>query len=63
MKKVAAFFLFALAGVVWGATVPSLEIVATSTNLVVTEQVQVSLVLKLPPVPGDYADSLPPIHN
>ena len=63
MKKVAAFFLFALAGVAWGATVPSLEIVATSTNLVVTEQVQVSLVLKLPPVPGDYADTLPPIHN
>lgn len=63
MKKVAAFFLFALAGVAWGAAVPSLEIVATSTNLVVTEQVQVSLVLKLPPVPGDYADTLPPIHN
>ena len=63
MKKVAAFFLFALAGVAWGVTVPSLEIVATSTNLVVTEQVQVSLVLKLPPVPGDYADTLPPIHN
>ena len=63
MKKVAAFFLFALGGFAWGATVPSLEIVATSTNLVVTEQVQVSLVLKLPPVPGDYADTLPPVHN
>ena len=63
MKKVAAFFLFALAGVAWGATEPSLEIVATSTNLVVTEQVQVSLVLKLPPVPGEYADAQPPFLN
>ena len=63
MKKVAAFFLFALAGVAWGATVPSLEIVATSTNLVVTEQVQISLVLKLPPVPGEYADAQPPFLN
>ena len=63
MKKVAAFFLFALTGIAWGATEPSLEIVATSTNLVVTEQVQVSLVLKLPPVPGEYADAQPPFLN
>ena len=63
MKKVAAFFLFALTGIAWGATEPSLEIIATSTNLVVTEQVQVSLVLKLPPVPGAYADAQPPFLN
>ena len=63
MKKTTPFLLFVLAAFALGATEPSLEIVATSTNLVVTEQVQVSLVLKLPPVPGAYADAQPPFLN
>ena len=46
-----------------GATVPSLEITATSTNLVVSEQMQVSLVLRLPPVPGAYVDAQAPFLN
>ena len=45
------------------AAAPSLEIVSTSTNLTVTEQMQVSLVLRLPPVPGEYADAQPPFLN
>ena len=57
MKKTTPFPLCVLAAFALGATEPSLEIVATSTNLVVTEHVQVSLVLKLPPVPGAYADA------
>ena len=63
MKKLTTCLLLVLSASAWGATEPSLEIVATTTNLVVTEQVQVSLVLKLPPVPGDYADAQPPFLN
>ena len=63
MKKTTPFPLCVLAAFALGATEPSLEIVATSTNLVVTEHVQVSLVLKLPPVPGAYADAQPPFLN
>ena len=63
MKKTTPFPLCVLAAFALGATEPSLEIVATSTNLVVTEHVQVSLVLKLPPVPGAYAEAQPPFLN
>ncbi len=63
MKKTKTFLLFAVAAFALGATEPSLEIVASSTNLVVSEQVQVSFVLRLPAVPGDYADAQPPFLN
>ena len=63
MHKAPLSLLFATAALVSGATAPSLEIVASSTNLVVTEQVQVSLVLTLPPVPGAYADAQAPFLN
>ena len=67
MKK-ALSILFAVAAA-WGhaampkATVPSLEIVSTATNLTITEQMQVSFVLRLPPVSGEYADAQPPFLN
>ena len=63
MNKVSSIFLAAAAVLAAGATEPSLEIVASSTNLVVTEQVSLSLVLRLPPVPGEYADAQPPFVN
>ena len=63
MKKTPLFLLSVLAALASGATEPSVEIAATATNLVVTERVQVSLVLKLPPLPGDYADAQPPFVN
>ena len=43
MNKVSSIFLAAAAVLAAGATEPSLEIVASSTNLVVTEQVSLSL--------------------
>lgn len=55
--------LLAVAAFASGATEPSFEIVSTSTNLTVTERMQVSLVLRLPPVPGEYADAQPPFLN
>ena len=63
MKKTTQLLIFSTAALALGATEPALEIVATSTNLVVTEQVQVSLVLRLPPVPGAYADAQAPFIN
>ena len=51
MKKLTTCFLFALAGIAWGAAEPTFELVASSTNLVLSEQVQVSLVLRLPVSP------------
>ena len=63
MKKTAQLLIFSAAALALGAAEPTLEIVATSTNLVVTEQVQVSLVLHLPPVPGEYADAQVPYVN
>ena len=63
MKKTTQLIIFSAAALALGATEPALEIVATSTNLVVTEQVQVSLVLRLPPVPGAYADAQAPFIN
>lgn len=63
MKKTTQLLIFSTAALALGATEPALEIVATSTNLVVTEQVQVSLVLRLPPVPGTYADAQAPFIN
>ena len=68
MKK-ALSILFVVVAAAWGhaampkATVPSLEIVSTATNLTITEQMQVSFVLRLPPVPGEYADAQPPFLN
>ena len=56
MKKLTACFLFALAGLAWGAAEPTFELVASSTNLIVTEEVQVSLVLRLSPMPGLNAE-------
>ena len=62
MKKTATFFLFAsVALAAAGATKPSLEIVASATNLCIAEQVRVSLVFRLPPAPGRYADEQPQI--
>ena len=63
MNKVPSILLAAAAVLAAGATEPSLEIVASSTNLVVTEHVSLSLVLRLPPVPGKYADEQQPFFN
>lgn len=63
MRKAISIFFAVAAVIASGATKPSLEISATSTNLIVTEQAQVSFVLRLPPVPGEYANAQPPFLN
>jgi len=63
MKKTVLLIPALAASISLGATEPSLELVSSATNVVVTEQVQVSLVLRLPPVPGAYADNQPPFLN
>lgn len=62
MKKAICIFLIILATFARGAAEPTFELVASSTNLVITEQVQLSLVLRLPPISGAGAEFCP-IHN
>ena len=59
MKKTTSLILFSMAVLAQGATEPSLDLVASSTNLVVTEEAQVSIVLRLPPIPGEGAEHCP----
>ena len=59
MRKTTSLILSAAAALALGAAEPSLDLVASSTNLVITEQVQVSLVLRLPPIPGEGAEHCP----
>ena len=63
MKKTITFLFSAIAAIALGATEPSAELVASVTNLVMTEQVQLSLVLKLPPLPDAYASAPTPFFN
>ena len=60
MKKAVSIFLSVMAAHVLGAAEPTFELVASSTNLVITEQVQVSLVLRLPPTYGQRDSRRPP---
>ena len=62
MKKAVSIFLSVMAAHVLGAAEPTFELVASSTNLVITEQVQVSLVLRLPPLSGEGA-GVCPLYN
>ncbi len=50
MKKTVTFLLVSIAAVAFGVTEPSAELVATSTNLALMDQVRVSLVVRLPPL-------------
>ena len=59
MRKTTCLILSVAAALALGAAEPSLDLVVSSTNLVVTERVQVSLVLRLPPIPGDGAEHCP----
>ena len=59
MRKTTSLILSAAAALALGAAEPSLDLVASSTNLVVTEQVRISLVLRLPPIPGEGAEHCP----
>ena len=59
MRNATSLILSAAAVLALGAAEPSLDLVASSTNLVITEQVQVSLVLRLPPIPGEGAEHCP----
>ena len=59
MRKTTSLILSVAAALALGAAEPSLDLVASSTNLVITEQVQVSLVLRLPPIPGEGAEHCP----
>lgn len=49
MKKAVSIFFSVMAAHVLGAAGPTFELVASSTNLIVTEEAQLSLVLRLPP--------------
>ena len=59
MRKAFSIFLSVMAAHVLGAAGPSFELVASSTNLIVTEEAQVSLVLRLPPSSGGNAARWP----